>query len=415
MHSEQEFLLRIEELEGRLAESEQLIEAIRLGEVDAFALNRNNQSEIYTLHSGDYAYRVLVENFSEGALNLSEDGLIVYTNSYFHTLLSRPYEKVIGQSIFDFVHSNSQENFKTIFKQALTGTSKGEVNLCDGNRIIPVYMSLTSLQPNLPTIGIIVTDLTEKRKYENELAEKNNELAQSNTELASFSYIASHDLQEPLRKIQTFSNRILDRAGEDLHPDLRDYFERILQATVRMKTLISDLLNYSRMSTGEKIFEQSDLNLLAQEALNNLEERIESSKAVITINNLPVVDVIPYQIVQLFTNIFSNAIKYRKSGRFPVVNVTVKIVHGNEIVSGAEHNQRYYQISVTDNGIGFEQVHAEKIFELFQRLHGTTEYEGTGIGLAICKRILQNHKGFIQAQGAVGEGAVINFYLPVHL
>lgn len=408
------FLSRIEELESRLAESEQLIEAIRLGEVDAFALNKNNRPEIYTLHSGDYAYRVLVENFSEGALNLSEGGLIVYSNSYFHSLLQLPYEKIVGHSFFDFVHVDSKENFNVLLLQALTGTSKGEINLYDGNNVIPVYVSLTSLQPNLPTVGIIVSDLTEKRRHERELAEKNNELAQSNIELASFSYIASHDLQEPLRKIQTFSYRILDRADKELQPEMRDYFERILLATARMKNLISDILNYSRMSTGEKNFELSDLNLLAQEAISNLEERIETTQSVITVDQLPVLHVIPYQIVQLFTNIFSNAIKYRKSNSPSVVEVTVKMVHGSEFIHLVDHDHHYHKISITDNGIGFDQVHSEKIFELFQRLHGANAYDGTGIGLAICKRIVQNHKGLIQAEGVSGMGAVFSIYLPVH-
>ena len=411
MKSEQDFLLEIEELENKLAESEQLVEAIRLGEVDAFAVNKNNRSEIYTLHSGDYAYRVLVENFSEGALNLAEDGLIVYTNSYFHKLLQLPYEKVIGYSFFDFLHCDSKERFNILFQQALKGTSKGEINLYDGVNITPVYVSLTSLQPNLPTIGIIVTDLTEKRKHEVELADKNSELAQTNTELASFSYIASHDLQEPLRKIQTFSNRILDN---DLPPELMDYFNRILVATARMKSLISDLLNYSRMNTGEKVFELTDLNQLAHDAKNNLEERIEASQAVINIGELPIIPVIPYQINQLFTNLFSNAIKYRKLDVPPVVQITAKIVDADEFPhQNGNDIHSYHKISIADNGIGFEQKHSGRIFELFQRLHGANEYEGTGIGLAICKKIVQNHKGFVQAEGTPDAGAVFSFYLPV--
>jgi len=172
--STESLLLRIEELENRLAESEQLIDAIKAGEVDAFAFRTNNKSEIFTLQSGDYAYRVLVENFSEGALNLSEDGLIVYTNNYFHKLLALPYEKVIGNSVFHFIHSSSIGTFNDLFKSGLAvGQSKGEINLSAGEKIIPVYVSLTSLHPTLPTVGMIVTDLTEKKRNENELREKN--------------------------------------------------------------------------------------------------------------------------------------------------------------------------------------------------------------------------------------------------
>ena len=172
--AEKDLLLRIEELENRLAESEQLIEAIKAGEVDAFALNKNNQPEIFTLQSGDFAYRVLVENFGEGAVTLSEDGLIVYTNGYFHNLLKLSYERVIASSIFDFIHPDSKETFQKLFRAGFSGKSKGEVNLFDGTTTIPVCMSMTSLQPSLPSVGVIITDLTEKKKRERDLEEKNS-------------------------------------------------------------------------------------------------------------------------------------------------------------------------------------------------------------------------------------------------
>src|SRR5688572_6803669 len=142
--AEENYLKRIEELENRLAEAEQLIEAIKAGEVDAFAVRSENQSEIYTLQSGDYAYRILVENFSEGAINITEDGLIVYSNKYFHELLGLTYEKVIGTSINDFIHPESRATFHSLFSLAIDGQSKGEIKLIAETKIIPVYISLTS-------------------------------------------------------------------------------------------------------------------------------------------------------------------------------------------------------------------------------------------------------------------------------
>ncbi|MFT3702720.1 MAG: PAS domain S-box protein [Agriterribacter sp.] len=167
-HTTNNYLERIEELENRLAEAEDLIDAIKAGEVDAFALNKNDTHEVFTLQSGDFAYRVMVENINEGALNLSNDQLIVYTNKSFYELLGLPYESVIANSITTFIHPSSIQIFQRLFSEALQGESKGEINLKTGDKIIPVYISLTSLQPHLPTVGMVVTDLTEKKEVEKE-------------------------------------------------------------------------------------------------------------------------------------------------------------------------------------------------------------------------------------------------------
>ncbi len=186
----EQLLLRLEDLERRVAEYDQLTEAVQTGQVDAFAINPNNQSEVYTLQSGDYAYRVLIEKFNEGAINVTEEGLIVYTNAYFFELLKLPYEKVIGSYISDFIHKDSLNAFEELFAQALKGNSKGEINLLVGTEIIPVYISLTSLYPKLETVGIIISDLSEKKKneetilrYQKDLEIKNVELMQTNAEL----------------------------------------------------------------------------------------------------------------------------------------------------------------------------------------------------------------------------------------
>src|SRR5437868_7767534 len=257
--SKDELALQVKELQLQLAEAQQLIDAIKAGEVDAFAFNKNNQHEVFTLQSGDYAYRVLVENFHEGALNLSEEGLIVYTNTYFSQFLALPYEKVIGVAFAEFVHPSSHATFNELFKKGLAGQSKGEINLVSGNMIYPVYVSLTSLYPTLPTVGMIITELTEKKEYERKMEEKNAELQRINKELEAFTYVSSHDLQEPLRKIQLFAGRIIDTEKENLSTTAHDYFERMSTAASRMQTLIQDLLNFSRITTSEKIFQDTDL------------------------------------------------------------------------------------------------------------------------------------------------------------
>jgi signal transduction histidine kinase len=415
-------LLKIEDLQNRLAETEQLIDAIKAGEVDAFAVNENNQPEVYTLQSGDYAYRILIEGFGEGAVNLTEEGLIVYTNTYFTELLNLPYEKVVGSHFLDFIAPDSKTRFNALFIQAQSGKSKGEINLAVNQAIVPVYLSLTSLQPKLATIGIIITDYTEKKKqeavilqYQKDLELKNIELEQSNVELNSFTYIASHDLQEPLRKIQTFCNRLLEKEDEPFSPTARDYFNRIVAASKRMQNLITSLLNYSHTNTAEIIYTPTDLNLVLEEVKNSLQELIEDNQVSIKSSPLPVLNVIPHQLNQLFYNLITNAIKYRKPGVFSTISISANLLPLSDLQKDFPFlNTKCWKISITDNGIGFDQQYADRIFELFQRLHPRSEYEGTGIGLAICKKIVQNHQGFIKARGEIGIGSTIDIYLPLN-
>lgn len=421
--STDELLLRIAELENRLTESEQLIDAVRAGEVDAFAISNNNQSAVYTLQSGDYAYRVLVEEFAEGAVNVTEEGIIVYTNSYFCELVGLPYEEVIGSFFSNLIHPDSESEFERCFREALGGKCKGEINLFENGKLIPVYISLTSLQPNLPTVGIVVSDLTTAKKneavilqYQKELEIKNLELLQSNADLASFAYLASHDLQEPLRKIQIFCDRILEQEADHFSPGSKDYFHRVVAASGRMQHLIIALLNYSRISTSKIVLTEISLTRIVEDVKADLHELIQEHGAIVELLPLPALRVVALQFNQLFSNLIINAIKYRKAGTKPVIKISARIVTTAEIPEeGPFKDDHYWQIEVRDNGIGFEQIYAERIFELFQRLHGKSEYEGTGIGLAICKKIVQNHHGFINATGEPDMGSVFNIYLPLNL
>lgn len=415
-----QLLLRIKELENQLEESEQLIDAIKAGEVDAFAINRENKSEIYTLQSGDYAYRVLIEEFEEGAINVTEEGLIVYTNPYFFKLLKLPHEKVIGSSIFDFIHTGSEKEFSNLLKESISGKSKGEVNLTVSGAIISVYISLKSLQPKLPTVGIIITDLTEKKKnetiileYQKDLENKNRELVQSNAELASFAYIASHDLQEPLRKIQTFASRIVEIDFDNLSEGGREHLGRMQNSAKRMQTLIDDLLTYSRTNTVERDFINTDLNLLIEEVKTDLKEELQQKNATIEAAGMCRAVVIPFQFRQLFYNLISNSLKFSSPQNQPYIRIKSQIVKGEKLQEERLFQEKdYCHIHIADNGIGFEQQYSEKIFELFQRLHGKAQYNGTGIGLAIVKKIVENHRGIITAKSEINKGATFNIYIP---
>ncbi len=255
-------------------------------------------------------------------------------------------------------------------------------------------------------------DITEQYEKDKELEERLFDLERSNKELSAFNHVASHDLQEPLRKVQTLISRIKEKDFDTFPPKTRDYFQRIQVAANRMQKLITDLLMFSRSHKADKSFAVSDLNKLLELAKNDLTDVLAEKKAVIKSVSLPTVDVIPFQIHQLFVNLIGNAVKYAKDEVPPVITITYKLADPSEISDHGVSSESYHKISVSDNGIGFEQQYANSIFTLFQRLHHDSEYSGTGIGLAICKKIVGNHKGHITAEGIPDIGARFNIYLP---
>ncbi len=262
------------------------------------------------------------------------------------------------------------------------------------------------------------TTVTEQSLALKELKEKfaDKTLAQerNNAELESFTYIASHDLQEPLRKIQSFSKMIMAKDAGSFSESGKNYFSRIMMAAERMQRLIDDLLSYSNTRVSDISFEEADLNTVLEEVKANFQEVIEEKNARVECGDLPTLPVIRFQLHQLFTNVLANALKFSRidvpvSIKISATHVEVDQVYSIEDLRPGD----YWQISFADNGIGFEQQYENRIFELFQRLHGKNEYIGTGIGLAICKKIVHNHNGFMTATGEPGIGSVFNIYLPV--
>ena len=265
----------------------------------------------------------------------------------------------------------------------------------------------------------VTRDLTEKKTTEDQMKAnaaqldlKNKTLERLNEELSSFSHVASHDLKEPLRKIRTFVNRIEEI---DFAPDKsREYLQKVKVSAERMQKLIDDLLSYSQVSNETGKFERTDLNKILETVMNDLEVAINEKQVIIASDRLPVVKGIHFQLHQLFLNLLSNAIKFSKPGTTPRVWVKAEIIRGPDIPGdGIEGTNKYHHISVTDNGIGFDHQYSDRIFEAFLRLHTRKELSGTGIGLAIVKRIIENHNGIISAEGASGKGATFHLYLPV--
>ncbi|WP_166966083.1 ATP-binding protein [Yeosuana marina] len=259
------------------------------------------------------------------------------------------------------------------------------------------------------------SDITDEIESILTLEEHNLELERNNKELSAFNYAASHDLQEPLRKIQTFISRLEEKEGAKFSDSGRLYLERIKSAAARMRLLIDDLLQFSRTNKPDKEFVSADLNDLFENAKQDVAEIISEKKTKITCDNLPKATVIEFQIQQLFSNLLSNSLKYSKEETVPIIKINYTKVKANDTPDLLKASKSFYhKITFTDNGIGFDQKYAEKIFELFNRLHNKKEYSGTGVGLSICKKIVDNHKGYIFAKGEINVGSVFTVYLPVN-
>lgn len=271
---------------------------------------------------------------------------------------------------------------------------------------------LTDQQGSKILLGINF-DITDEHLLNIELQERNRELEKSNQELASFNHVASHDLQEPLRKIQTFISRVSDADKAVLSDNAKDYITKIEVSAKRMRVLIDDLLLFSRTNTTKKEFIKSNLNELLENAKFELTEIIEEKKATITTSKLPKLNVIPYQIEQLFINLIGNSLKYNRQNVNPEITVEAEKVLSSDYPDLLEQNiKKFYKITFSDNGMGFDPQFKETIFVLFQRLHSKTDYPGTGIGLAICKKIVENHKGHIKADSILDKGSVFTVFLP---
>ena len=258
-----------------------------------------------------------------------------------------------------------------------------------------------------------IKDITLEIETRLNLEQQNIVLEQSNQELASFNRVASHDLQEPLRKIQMFTNRILDKDEGHLSADSIKFLDKISSASQRMRLLINNLLSYSKVSDASKGITRVDLNKVLLHVLDNLEERIRETNTVVFADKLPSIFGIEFQLEQILTNLLSNSIKYRKADISPKIWITSEIIKFENVNSKFQlPRSQYLMIKIKDNGIGFEKEYAEKIFEMFQRLHVKHEYSGTGLGLSIAKKIIQNHKGHIEASAIPDKGAIFTIYLP---
>jgi PAS domain S-box-containing protein len=387
---------------------------------NALELEKKNRE----LSKSEEKYHKMTEMVEDYAiLLLNKDGLIENWNQGAERIKGYKAEEIVGKHFRIFYTREDQENHvpeKLIEKARREGKATHEGWRARKNgEFFWGYIVITALRDEYNEIfGFlkVTCDLTEKRKFDfmlqkfaEEMQVKNQELEQSLKDLESFSYAASHDLQEPLRKIKTFTHFILNNDQDQLSELSRGYFERIVSATDRMQHLIEALLQFSMIRTITPAFEKTDLNNILEEAKKDLFEISSTKDTTIRSDKLPVLNVIPMQLQQVFFNILSNSLKYRKQNEHLHIYIESGKIDHSEFLHQPGSG---YKISFIDNGIGFEQQYAEKIFTLFQRLHGKKEYPGTGIGLSICKKIMLNHHGSIQATGELGKGARFDLYLP---
>ncbi|WP_090150005.1 sensor histidine kinase [Dyadobacter soli] len=407
------------ELTLRLEEASDTIDAIRTGQVDALVVNDAQAGhQLYTLKTADHSYRLFIEKMNEGALTLNEDGVILYANSKFASMLSATLSDIVGKDFESFVSDDCKPMFREVFDMAWFGDVQIEVKICRNDESVPSQLSLTVLQLDEgPALSVIVTDLTFQKNIQRLLKENNQrltianaELEASNHDLQQFASIASHDLQEPLRKILIFANMIRDRHAKDLPPESRKYLDKIISSSQRMRSMASDILNYSGLSTDTQTFDAVDMEAVVAEILDDYELLLQERNAEVTVDALPMIEGNRGQIKQVFQNLISNSIKFSRQDRPAVIRIFCEPSHSAPDDAGGIV---FCHIVVADNGIGFEKEYQERIFSLFERLNNKDKYEGSGIGLSITRKIIERHHGKITADSTLGEGARFTISLPV--
>jgi PAS domain S-box-containing protein len=371
------------------------------------------------------------------------EGYCNFLSKRWEELTGKDISRSLGNEWFQAIHPDDRKNIQNSWGKSLlqrkSFEAKFRIQNLKGTFVVVYAQSIPrynaeeefvgyigilqdiSVQENIKSsLEKIVLDRTEDLRKknsdlkvaENSLLTKNEELEKINKELSSFAHVVSHDLQEPLRKIQTYIDRLLNIEADRFSDKGKEIIARVQGASDRMRCLIQDLLAYSRTNDVRGEGKLTNLNEIIKEVIDELDVKIDAKNAIVEWTELPIVNVVGFQFHQLFMNLISNSLKFSKINVRPHIEIKYKRLLNGRFASTTEIAQ-YHHITVVDNGIGFEGEYAEKIFEIFNRLHGKTEFEGTGIGLAICKKIVENHNGIIRAEGKPNEGAAFHIYLPV--
>lgn len=390
--------------------------------------DEKNRQEI--LMKSEEKFRVLADSMPQFVWTSDAMGNVDYFNQSLYDFTGISKDEVDKNGWLQFIHPDDREaNVNRWMESIKTGEEylfENRFRRYDGkyrwqlSRAIPQKDAEGKIQMWVGTS----TDIQDQRDFTDQLAKqvrdrteeleiKNRDLINMNIELQSFAYISSHDLQEPLRKIQTFASRLAELDDQNISAKAKTYLERIEVSAKRMQTLIQDLLTYSRTNSAERIFVKTNLDEIVEEVMMDFSERIEEKNAVIDLHPLGIVTVMPFQFRQLLHNLIGNALKFSRKDIPPHIEIKCRRVSGKKLKFKADYpNKTYFCLKVTDNGIGFDNEYKDRIFEVFQRLNTESEFSGTGIGLAIVKKIVENHKGIIKARSKKDEGATFKIYIP---
>ena len=361
------------------------------------------------LRQSEDLFRKTFELAASGVAHVSLDGVFLRVNRRLAEMFGYTEAELLGRSVKDISHPEDRD--VTDPQRALIRAGERESLRFEKRYLAkdgrPVWVSLgVALVRNAagtPQYEIAMfDDITERKDAEVALREAHEELKRSNSELEQFAYVASHDLQEPLRMVSSYTQLLGRRYGEKFDADAKEFMAYIVDGATRMKQLIEDLLAYSRVGTKGKDFKPADLDKSVRRAIGNLKAAIEESGASVTYDPMPVVPADEAQLAQLFQNLMGNALKFRAPSVQPRIHVGVKDLG------------EAFELTVRDNGIGIEPQYFERIFMVFQRLHNKGEYSGTGIGLAIVKKVVERHGGHIRVESKLGEGSAFIFTLPKH-
>lgn len=371
--------------------------------VDGLAMAEKKEAEALWL--SEVRYRRLFETAQNGILILdAATGQVVDANPFMQVLLGYSLEELMGKKMWEIGPFKGIESSKTFFAelQVIDSVRSEDLSLerKDGRRVEMEFISNAYTAAERRFIQCNIRDITERKRLEKLAKATITELARSNAELAQFGYVASHDLQEPLRAVASCIQLLQKRYSGQLDARADEFISHSVGGVKRMQTLIEDLLDYSRVGTESRVLNDIDCAEAVAHAVANLKEAITESGAVVTHDSLPVVRANPTQLGQVFQNLIGNAIKFRGE-RLPLIHIAAEKKGDGEWI-----------LSVRDNGIGMEAQYFDRIFQVFQRLHSRREYAGTGIGLAICKKIVERHGGRIWVESQPGEGSVFRFTLP---